>query len=80
MFVTISCFHPSLIFAGKAKSLPLREAPFGDYIMVGLSLALKYYIRIVLTFNSLAYNTTKLITAVKRFYGSGPGCLSLTSL
>ncbi len=78
VFAILSCLHPRLWV--RSRVYLFRGAPFGDFIMVGLSFALKYYVIIDVTYNSLTYNTTKLITAVKRFYGSDPGCLSLTSI
>ncbi len=78
MFVPSKPFQPSLIFVGKAKSLPWSRAPTRCFNHVGSGLALKYqtklernsrdkHSRLLRTFVNYGRKTPwLLITAVKR--------------
>ena len=76
MFATAIHFHLSLIFAGKARSLPL-EWGFCKVFHSGSLLVLPTNIRLGLqsikVANTLAYYDTAIITAIKSFIVQAPG-------
>ncbi len=59
-------WQTSLIFAGKARSLPLEWNPVKGSTLVGSSRVTKYWTRVEVA-NTLAYYYTATITAVKSF-------------
>jgi hypothetical protein len=42
LFATAIHFHPSLLYVGKARSLPLEKSPVRGSTQVGFSIACKY--------------------------------------
>jgi hypothetical protein len=76
VFATSIHFHPSLIFAGKARSLQSELCPVRGSTLVGTSLASKYQARVELTHlaNTLAFYTAT-ITAIKSFIVQAPGII-----
>ncbi len=76
MFATAIHFHLSLIFAGKARSLPLEWSFVRCSTLVSL-LVLPTNIRLgwksMQVENTLAYYDTAIITAVKMFIVQAPG-------
>jgi len=74
MFVSSKSFQPGLMFAGKARAY-LNEAPFRCSTQ-GLLLYSPTKIRLgskgLPWTNTLAYYENPYITAVKKFYSTGP--------
>ncbi len=66
MFATFIHFHPSLIFVGVARSLPIEWSLIRGPTLVSSRLAHKYHTRVEVA-NTLAYYKTAIITVVKSF-------------
>ncbi len=74
MFVTVSNFHPSLIFTLKARSLPLEWSSFILLHLVGSDHARKYEIRVEVTDSDKHSSLLRCVINYSRekFYNVGP--------
>ncbi len=72
MLATAISFHLSLLFAGKARSLPLVRVKFHSGSQLVLPTNIRLGWKSIQVANTLAYYDTALITAIKIFIVQDP--------
>jgi hypothetical protein len=77
VFVTSIHFHPSLIFVGNARSLPLEWSSIRGSTLVGSSLACKYKTRVEVNVCGKHSSLLQYVNIYSRkiFYCLGPGII-----